>query len=93
MIETMSATEGAAMTGCKVGDEVRIFHVHGKVAGQPDGGWPAHIIKADRTLVTAAYDHLSAADRFGKADGRGYRGSKYRYIRPLPEAVKEMADR
>ena len=39
----------------EVGQEVLVFNINGKRAGQPEGGWPGTIIKVGRKNVTIKY--------------------------------------
>jgi hypothetical protein len=39
----------------KVGDEVRVFSVNGKRAGQPEGGWVGEVTRVGRKLIDIKY--------------------------------------
>ncbi len=59
------------MLEVKVGDEVRVFDVNGRRAGQPEGGWPGVVASVGRKYFTVDYDgqHGGRVHEFSLIDG------------------------
>lgn len=72
------------------GDEIRVFDVNGKRMGQPQGGWPAQIVKVGRTLVTVKLNGQNRTDKYRMSDQRINDSYGHCYFKTVGQAELDL---